>query len=180
MSELEPVGQTWEIKRYNLGRMQKYQPPSRDMRRNPPAVKPEELPDTTMRRIFQDSDLKTNPDYNLLVSLLMTYQRAGDIKRWDDYRGKIPGPLLELFGDILVECRRNGFVNPKSDGIRIAFQQVISTTEITGDLCTLCDKFCTRREQLDNGEIKKIRNLNKNNPNWKEPKPCWEKNNESS
>ena len=35
------------------------------------------------------------------------------------------------------------------------------------------------RQQLNKAPIK-IQIDAKNNPNWKEPKPCWEKNNESS
>ena len=128
-----------------------------------------------MRRIFRDNNLQNNPDYKLLVNLLVTYQRQGEGRRWEDYRNKIPPQLLKIWGDILIDCRRNGFINPKVEGEVIIFYQIITTNSRQGDLCTFCDRDCRRREQINSGELKAVKELNKNNPNWREQKPCWAK-----
>jgi hypothetical protein len=131
-----------------------------------------------MRRIFKPGDI------SVMMGFLSTYQRAGDHKSWDTFREKIPVLLLKAFGDVLIECRRNGFVSPRVEGGeflkggdfvggKIIFQQLISTNERTGDMCTMCERDCRRREQIENGELKIIRDHNKNNPRWKEPAPCW-------
>ncbi len=173
--ELEPIGQTQEIHRYKTGKTQKYKAPSPSGRllKNPPVVIPEEMPATTMRRIFRESNLSTSPDYNTIITLLTTYQRQGDNRRWDDFRHKIPDPLLKLWGDLLIECRRNDFVAPKAENGNIAWRQLYSTNDIkNGDLCTLCDRECKRREKIDSGEMKRLRLLDNT---AQEPKPCWER-----
>jgi len=99
------------------------------------------------------------------------------------FREKIPVLLLKIWGNVLIDCRRNGFINPRVEGGdlvkgeyeggKIVFQQIISTDDRPGDLCMLCDRDCKRREQIESGEMKKIRFFNKDNANWQEPKPCW-------
>jgi len=132
------------------------------------------MPETVMRRIFRETNLKESADYGLLVSLLTTYQRQGELRSWDGYRAKISPQLLKLWGDILIECRRNGFIAPRAAGDKIVFRQVVSSNKHTGDLCTMCNRDCRRREQIDTGVMREIKKLNKNNPHWSEPKPCWE------
>jgi hypothetical protein len=112
--------------------------------------------------------------YAAIRDYLSTFQRQGEHRSWDIFREKIPAVLLKAWGDVMVECRRNGFIGPRPEGDKIVFRQVISTTERTGDLCTMCVRACRRREQLDSGELKVIKDHNRNNPHWKEPKPCWE------
>jgi len=104
---------------------------------------------------------------------LSTHQRQGEHRSWDVFREKIPTVLLKAWGDVLIECRRNGFIGPRAEGERIVFRQIISTNDIPGDLCTLCYRDCKRRERFDSGEMKYIKDINKNNPSWREPEPCW-------
>jgi len=106
-----------------------------------------------------------------IIGYLTTYQRQGDNRRWDEFRNKIPSPLLKLWGDLLIECRRNGFVGPKIIDGKIVWYQVIGDhREQNGDLCTMCERDCMRRERIDSGEMKYIRLINKD---IHEQKPCW-------
>jgi len=174
MVELEQIGQTQEIQRYNQKKMPRYKEPSRSGRllKNPPLVIPEELPITTMCRIFQTSKLSESADYNLIVILLTTYQRQGINRQWDVFRLKLPDPLLKLWGDLLIECRRNGFVLPRAEDGQITWRQVCCTGRVSnyGDQCTMCERQCGRREKINSGEMKRLRLLDKN---FQEPKPCW-------
>ena len=126
-----------------------------------------------MRRIFQESDLRDSADYQSIVALLTTYQRQGDNRRWDEFRHKIPVDLLKLWGDVLIECRRNGFIGPRVENGEIVWMQVIGNDVRNGDLCTMCERECRRREMINSGAAKQMRLLNKG---WREPRPCWEGN----
>lgn len=175
MAELEPLAAIREIDRYNHGRTQRSPQLSHEGRllNNPPVVIPEEMPSRTMRRIFQVSNLRDSADYQSIVALLTTYQRQGDNRRWDDFRNKIPPDLLKLWGDVLIECRRNGFIGPRVESGEIVWMQVIGTNDArNGDLCTMCERECRRREMIDSGEAKRLRIFNKC---WHEPRPCWER-----
>ena len=172
--EFVPVGQTRAIKTFSRGKTPNapQSQPNGRLLKKPPLIKPEELPGTTMRRILMESHLDDSADYQSIIGYLTTYQRQGDNRRWDDFRNKIPEPLLKLWGDILIECRRNGFVGSRVENSRIVWRQVTGTTDIqNGDLCTICDRECRRQDMIDSGEAKKLRTLNKG---WHEPKPCWE------
>ena len=139
---------------------------------------PEEMPGKTMHRIFLQCDQDTGKtdgfSHASIRDYLSAHQRQGERRNWDVFREKIPEALLRAWGGVMVECRRNGFVGPRVDGDRIVFQQVISTNDRPGDLCTLCDRDCKRREQIDSGETRVIKEMNRNNSHWVEPRPCWE------
>lgn len=129
-------------------------------------VTPQELPSTTTRRIFKDET-----ELSSIIGLLTTYQRQGENRRWEDFRNKIPPPLLKLWGDLLIECRRNGFVGPRVDGETLAWRQVTSNDgQRNGDLCTMCERECRRREMVDSGDAKHLRMAG---AGWHEAKPCW-------
>jgi hypothetical protein len=173
MAGLEPLAAIREIDHYNHGRTQRSPKLSHEGRllSNPPVIIPEEMPQQTMRRIFQTPVLRNSADYQSIVALLTTYQRQGDNRRWDDFRNKIPPDLLKLWGDVLIECRRNGFIGPRVESGEIVWMQIVGTNDIrNGDLCTLCDRVCQRREMVDTGEAKRMRMLNRG---WHETKPCW-------
>jgi hypothetical protein len=124
-----------------------------------------------MRRIFKESELSLSADYNSMVGFLTTFQRQGENRSWDTFRNKLPPLLLKLWGDLLIECRRNGFVLPAIDGDKIIWRQVIGNdSQDNGDLCTMCFRECRLREMVNSGEAKQLRLLN---PGWHEPKPCW-------
>jgi hypothetical protein len=174
MAELEPAGQTREIKHYNRGMTPRSQESRQSGRllKHPPVVTPEEHPETTMHRIFKTMDLEESDDYRTIVALLTTYQRKGDNRAWDDFRTKFPVPLLKLFGDLLIECRRNGFIYPRAEGDRLIWRQVIgNNTEGNLDLCTMCIRPCARREEIDTGKFKWKR---MEDPLAREKPTCWE------
>ena len=173
MSEFAPLGQTREIKTYNHGKMRNapQSQPSGRLLKKPPVIVPEELPEMTMRRIFQESHLTDSADYQSIIGYLTTYQRQGDNRRWDEFRNKIPSPILKLWGDLLIECRRNGFVGPRVEDDKLVWRQVIGTDDSrNGDLCTMCDRECRRREMIDSGDLKHQKIIN---PGYQERKPCW-------
>jgi len=114
-------------------------------------------------------DLEQNADYKLLVTLLETYYRHGPLKNWDDYRTKIPTPLLEVWGKILIECRRNGFLLLTVENGTLVFGQI--TSNKTQDLCILCERPCVRRKLIETGVYRKRK---QQNPHFQEPAPCWE------
>jgi len=125
-----------------------------------------------MRRILQASKLQDSTEYKSIAEYLATYQRQGDYRRWDEFRNKIPLELLKIWGDILIECRRNGFCLPRAENNQIMWRQVISTNKIrNGDLCTMCDRECSIRERLDSGEAKRVRLMDSE---AKEARKCWQ------
>ncbi len=123
-----------------------------------------------MRRILKVVELDHSADFVSLVKILQEYQRPGENRAWDTVRIKIPEDLLAIWGEILSECRRNGFIGPWAYGEKIHWRQVLSDNEAQGDLCTMCARECQRREDLNSGEFTKRRGAD---PNYTEPKPCW-------
>ena len=126
-----------------------------------------------MRRILRESHLELSADYESIVGYLTTFQRQGDNRRWDEFRNKMPVDLLKVWGDVLIECRRNGFVGPRAENDKIVFRQIINTTLIdNGDLCTFCERDCAKREFIENGQAKYNRLAGSE---YKEQqRPCWE------
>lgn len=177
MENLTPISETTSVQRYQVT-TRPTRSPGADRNgydRLPPLVVPEEMPWQTMCRIFRAAnpeELKHSPEYQDIRAYLVSYQKAGDHRRWDDFRLKIDPVLLGKWGDVLVECRRNGFVNPIAYQDMIRFAQIRATTGgLIKDLCTLCDRICHTRNFIDSGETKRMRQLNKD---YSEPKKCWE------
>jgi hypothetical protein len=129
-----------------------------------------------MRRIFQipkGNDLSGNEDYKSMVLHLEAYQKMGDNRNWSEYKNRIPDKLLEKWMMILTDCRRNGFIGPVMEYGRMVWQQVVTKGEpMTGNLCTMCDRPCKRREDFNSGE-EKLRRLNMRE-SYVEPKVCWD------
>lgn len=115
--------------------------------------------------------MELSADYKSIVGYLTTFQRQGENRRWDEFRNKIPSPLLKIWGDLLIECRRNGFVQPRAEDDQIIWRQLIGKSNIkNSDLCTMCERECQKREMINSGEMKRLRLLNNE---IQEPKPCW-------
>jgi hypothetical protein len=133
------------------------------------------MPWQTMCRIFQvetPEELKNCTEYQDIRAYLASYRKAGENRRWDDFRLKIDFDLLKKWGDVLVECRRNGFINPVADQEMIHFSQVLANSGgLIKDLCTLCDRICRTRNLVDTGELKWMKNKYQD---YHEPMKCWE------
>lgn len=137
-----------------------------------PVVLPQEYPRQTMCRIFQcrEQELESNGNYRTMRDFLLSYQRSGGGKRWDEFRNKIPAPLLAAWGNICIECGRNGFMAPVATADRILWHQVTAAHgESSDDLCLLCERPCNRRAIMESGRIKEISHAKEG-----EPKKCWE------
>ena len=143
----------------------------------PPVVVPQEFPREIMARIFKVplSDLENHPDYDDMLQYLVGYAKMGEYRRWDEFRSKISPPLLERWNDVLVECRRNGFINPRGINGKIVWSQVCSSDHSppTEDMCVMCIRPCLIREALEEGvfKFKKARDVD-----FQEPTKCWEVN----
>jgi len=110
-------------------------------------------------------------DYNALVQHIEAYQKAGDMRMWDSYAAKIPQALREKWSQVLLECRRNGFIAPYVYDGKLIWRQIRTHGPMTDDLCTTCDRECKTREMIDSGEAKwRAVNIK----GWREPKKCWE------
>jgi hypothetical protein len=104
---------------------------------------------------------------------LIAFQKLGDAGRWDDFRCRIDPVLLRKWGEIMIDCRRNGFKAPEASRDGIVWMQVIATRgETTNDRCPDCDRYCRIKNFIQSGELKR---LQMNNPQYPEPKKCWEK-----
>ncbi len=173
---MEPIGKIPEGNKYRMK-------PSESMpnttlqrlRKRPPVVIPEEMPGTTMRRIFKASDLRESEDYESIKKHLNQYKKQGDNGRWEEYRFKIPPDLLETWRILLIECKRNGFANPHMRRGEIVFDQLISPGKnVDTDACTLCERDCRIRENIDAGECKRLKLIDNS---YREPKKCWQSEN---
>jgi hypothetical protein len=173
-SQPQPIGQTSAVKKYQMNpKLSMHDTTPGRLLKKPPAIKPEEFPNQTMRRIFKCSSLEMSLDYDVMKGHLLSYYKHGDSRKWEDYRVKIAPPLLEIWKAAMIECRRNGFINPHIRGGEIVFDQVTSTSSYgSADLCTMCDRECKRREAIETGDVKRRRGLDKG---YQEPKPCWDK-----
>ena len=106
-----------------------------------------------------------------MLEYLKTYQKLKDDRCWDRFRVAIPEGLLGKWAEVLIECRRNGFVGPIANDRAIIWRQVQSSSGIQHDQCTLCERVCQRRDDLESGEMK-FKRL-KDRENFVEPLPCW-------
>ena len=169
MAEPEQITAGTSVQRFKTRSRQTWHGPTPYMRlqKLPPLVVPEEMPETTMSRIF-------NPgEYDAMVTYLLAYQRGGDLRRWDEFRNRIPDELLISWGIVMIECKRNGFVNPHVFNGKIIWDQILengSGERRNADLCTLCDRDCRRREMVDTGDMKRKKLMG---IPIHEPKPCW-------
>ena len=135
-----------------------------------PIVTPEETPEQILAKVFGSENYRNLTDYQAIVKHLISYQKSGDNRRWDEYAGTIPQPLRDTLTRMLVECRRNGFIAPYVfDGV-IQWRRIM-THGTQGDLCTLCDRDCKRRDNLESGRVKWLREHQRG---YREKNPCWE------
>lgn len=127
-----------------------------------------------MCRILQcnDWDLEDNPDYKLIREMLVAYAKAGDERNWDQFRGKLKNQdILAIWAEIIRECARNGYVGPYAHDGKIRWRQVLTAGEFDRlDLCTMCERLCDAREEIDTGRAKWRR---QHDANYREPKRCW-------
>lgn len=134
------------------------------------------MPKETMSRILglPASDLHESADYVLIRDFLLKYQKLRDDRSWDEFRKKIkPETILGPWEQIITECARNGFVNPwVTFNGKIVWHQVTTNGDYhTLDLCTMCERPCGRREDIDTGKEKWKRQHYRN---YQEPKACWQ------
>jgi hypothetical protein len=174
--EPQPIGQTYEVKKYQMNRQTRFNGSTQSGRlsKKPSVIIPEELPKTTMCRIFKVSDLSDSDEYKITMGHLRAYQKKAAFQGWDEYRKVIPEDILSTMQEIFIEFRRNGFVNPHVRDDHIVFDQVIAQGSCGDtDPCTMCFRECQKRDDIDTGEIKRQRAAN--GPGYEEPRLCWQK-----
>ena len=168
--EPQPIGQTYAVSRYRTNQQPSMPDtmPGRLLKRQP-LITPEEFPAQTMCRIFKCGNLEDSLDYDVMKGHLLSYYKHG--QKWEDYRVKIAPPLLEIWKCVMIECRRNGFVNPHIRDREIVFDQVVSSGPRDSTLCTMCDRDCKRRAAIDSGDAKRRKMID---PKYQEQRPCWD------
>ena len=128
------------------------------MPQHKPLVTPMRLPDEIM-----------GDEYSTVYDILIGYQKVMRSKGWDAYVEKIDVERMNLFGDILSECRSNGFYAPVAGSDKIVFQQLVEGDVPPAIPLTLC-KICERKKcnkQDHRGAFLK-------NKNGKEVNRCWQ------
>ena len=174
MQELQPISETNAVRAYHLNRN------ARPMQSTPnttvarllkPLIKPQETPEQVLTRVFKTGNYQNLVDYENLTKHLVAHQKNGDHRRWDEYAEKIPMEIRNQWRVILVECARNGFIAPHVSEKKISWMRVMTHGPMTDDLCTLCRRECTKREDIDTGEGRRRKQENKK---YEEPKKCWE------
>lgn len=175
----QAIGQTSAVMSYRMT-----QPPQSQkstligkrltLHKKPPVIMPESFPNQTMCRILKVSNVEDSPHHRAIVGMLDAYEKAGDFRKWDEFRKSFTEALLEVWGLIMVECRRNGFINPHVRKGKIVFNQVYpawgNPIDDQTDLCTMCGRECERRTMLESGEVKRRKAFK---PEYQEPAPCW-------
>ena len=114
---------------------------------------------------------KNHNDYQGIIKHLEAYQRGGEHRRWEDYAGKIPPDIRELWRTALADCARNGFIAPYVFAGELIWRRIVTRGQATRDLCTLCRRECRNRDDIDGGEVTwRLKHA----PGYEEPKKCWE------
>ena len=176
---LTPIGQQPRVNQFTSNQEKKTASQLRVERALKPFAKPQEMPAETMRRIFKTDDYQVDPLYEAIIKHLRIYQSAGDDRNWDHYaRKKVDDDVRWMFRKLLIEWRRNGFVNPTVFDGELRFEQIRTRgpLETSGglpiiDCCTLCARDCRIRYEIDSGELKKRQMTY---PEYKEKPKCWQ------
>lgn len=128
------------------------------MSKHRPLVKPLKLPGEII-----------GSNHDIVYDILIGYQKVMRSKGWDAYVEKIDVESLNLFGNILSECRSNGFYAPVAKNNQILFQQLVEgdvPPAIPLTLCKICErKKCDRQDHR--GKFLK-------DDNGKEISRCWQ------
>lgn len=113
------------------------------------------------------------PDYDLLKKILASFHKQGDERNWDAYRNKLTNQeLMAQWSTIMSECYRSGYINPQVRNGKITWQQIITSGKYHSlDACTLCERLCEWREEIDSGRAKWMR---QHKTGYREPQRCRE------
>lgn len=101
-------------------------------------VNPKRTPDEIVDRYVDNAEKFS------IVNHIAAHQKAHG--EWDTYRKKIPSDLLVKWKNILTECRKNGFMNPRVKDEKLIWSQVLGFKRNykNTDECCLCDKSQTK------------------------------------
>lgn len=115
-------------------------------------------------------------DLIAFTAVIKSYQGAPQDVGWDKYAANITTPgTRDMVKRIMLECRRQGYIYPRVyDGKLYWHRIVMSESESrkkSVDLCTLCERDCVVREDIDSGKGKwaKLRDSR-----YREPEKCWQ------
>lgn len=79
-------------------------------------------------------------DKDLMIKHLISYQKLGDDRNWDNYRKKIPDELLQKWANIIFKCRMSGFIAPRAYDNKIVWKTMITYHPEMCDQCSVCPK----------------------------------------
>ena len=114
----------------------------------------------------------TEPEIKAVKNHLLSYQKGGQYKNWDEYRNKIDNGLLTKFNLLRKTCRENGFINPHVSGGKIFWMQIIGKLDpdILSNPCLLCENSLLDGSCKGQLKIHKTKRRNKG----KDFIPCWQ------
>lgn len=127
------------------------------MLKRPPLV----IPKKTPMEIIGDNR-------EMFCTILSGYQKSKSVG-WDEYASRIDIKLRYTFGEILKECRSNGFYAPTIRNNKIFFQQLESgghKESVPTTLCHLCEKDICEYKDADG-------NFHTDEKKY-DVKKCWE------
>ena len=109
-------------------------------------------------------------DKDQMIKHLIAYQKLGDDRNWDNYRKKIPDELLEKWGNVILQCRMNGYLYPR------AYDNKIIWKTMTFYHPEVCDQRSVCPKAFIAGECKGQLKPKNEGGIWKRNfVPCWVK-----
>ena len=107
-------------------------------------------------------------DKDQMIKHLITYQKSGDDRNWDNYRNRIPDELLEKWGNVILQCRMNGYLSPRAYDNKIVWKTMTTYHPEMCDQCSACPNV------FISGECKGQIRPKLEGVEWKRNfVPCW-------
>jgi hypothetical protein len=100
-------------------------------------------------------------DTSAIIKHLASYRKSG--VGWDEYRKKIPDDLLNKFRKVINDCRRQGFIAPRTEGEKINWLCIVGDSKYA-DPCSVCPKTTYNNTCQGIEEIKEDKKIFT---------PCW-------
>lgn len=177
MENLTPISETRNVQHYTNKSQTRPSGSTRSTREplpSKPLIRRKASPNEIIAKIlgvWVVESLFASSLYQAICNHIFNYQKLGAAGKWDEYRAGIAEAALRQLGEIFSECRRQGYLNPRVVGEdknrKIIWEQIVSRAGIEYDLCTLCDRGCNRRKNIDEGFY--------HHQGIEEPPACWEK-----
>jgi hypothetical protein len=172
--EMEQVQDPIETAMENLGQRQYY--PRKSNETSTTSIPSPLLNRRPMIAVDSTPNEIAGTDLDAFKSVIRAYRGVPEDVGWDKYAASITDvSKREMVRRIMKECRRQGYVNPRVYDEKLYFDRIVrhksEGRKEPIDLCSLCSRDCTIREDIDQGKTKWE---HMRDPRYEEPKKCWE------